>query len=127
MWAVATHDLGLTTAQFWQLTPRKYQALLDRHAEAENHKTDRTKLLGFYMYNAMGAKKENGQSFTPRDFGLEDGSADTSKMPTLEEFVMREKMGEEMLKARAEGKPNPFAPEPNDEALKVNAADVLKG
>lgn len=125
MWASAVYDLGLTTQQFWKLTPRKFQALCERWENGEKRQRDRAALIGFYLYNAMGAKKAGGQAFSPADFGLE-GNASMGERPTLNELLEAQRMGEEMLKARDEGRPNPFLPDPNAEGLKLNAETVLK-
>jgi hypothetical protein len=117
MEAMGVIDLGLTVAEFWAMTPRHVLSLSKRWREAEARKDRRTGLIGFYLYNAMGAKKESGASFTPADFGLEQngGVSHTGKWPTVEELLEAERRGEEMLKAKAEGRPNPFPPDPNAE------------
>ncbi len=123
-WSHAVYDLGLTTEQFWALTPRKFQALSDRWLASNEAKNSRARLIGFYMHNAMGAKKAGGGAFTLADFGL--GGESNDKRPTLEQLQEAERMGEEMLKAKAEGRPNPFLPDPNAEGLMVNAETILK-
>jgi hypothetical protein len=125
MEAMGVIDLGLTVAEFYSMTPRRVLSLSKRWAEAEGQLERRTRLLGFYLYNAMGAKKQSGQSFTPADFGLE-GTADHSRTPTLQELLEMQRRGEEMLKAKAEGRPNPFLPDPNAEGDLLNIAAHVK-
>ncbi len=105
------------------MTPRQVYALDKRWRASEEAKNGRARLIGFYMYNAMGAKKVGGGAFTPADFGL---GGEPEKRPTLEQLQEMERMGEEMLKAKAEGRPNPFLPDPDAEGLKLNAETILK-
>ncbi len=106
------------------MTPRQVYALDKRWLASNEAKNARARLIGFYMYNAMGAKKQGGGAFTPADFGL--GGELNDKRPTLEQLQEMERMGEEMLKAKAEGRPNPFLPDPDAEGLKLNAETILK-
>jgi hypothetical protein len=118
--------LGLSVAEFWQMTPRQVESLSKRWREAEGRKDRRVRLTGFYMYNAMGAKKQSGQSFSPADFGLDGEDSSDGKRPTLEELQQMERMTEEMLKAKAEGRPNPFLPDPHAEGDILNISAHVK-
>jgi hypothetical protein len=60
--------LGLTAEQFYELTPRQYHLLLDRHREREKHKEWLAGVVASAVANfGMGAPKE---ALRPADFPL---------------------------------------------------------
>jgi hypothetical protein len=60
--------LGLSAEQFYELTPRQYHLLLDRHREREKHKEWLAGVVAAAVANfGMGAPKE---AIRPADFPL---------------------------------------------------------
>ncbi len=112
-------DLGLTVAEFWAKTPRRILSFLKRRDRS-------AQLIGFYIFTAMGAKKEGGAAFTLTDFGLGNDSAD-EHFPTMEEYLEGERLGEERLRAFEAGLPNPQPAEPLAEiqAMLYKATEAL--
>jgi len=115
-------DLGLTVAEFWQMTPRRVINFSKRWREAERRTDRRTALQGYYMATFFGARKQGNEPFTLSDFGL--GEELKSQYPTLEEFLEQERLGEERLRAYEAGLPNPQTPDPNAD-VKVAMAEAL--
>ena len=59
MWAQARYDLGLTTEEFWRLTPRMYHMLFARHREALLHREMVAAFTTAAVVNfSMGAPKQ---------------------------------------------------------------------
>jgi hypothetical protein len=72
------YDFGLTTEQFYLLTPAKFNAL-SRRFDAEQERADyQTARLTWAAFTAMGVTKKGGGSFELKDFLLrhEDGADD---------------------------------------------------
>ena len=59
MWAQARYDLGLTTEEFWRLTPRMFHMLYARHREALLHREMVAAFTTAAVINfSMGAPKQ---------------------------------------------------------------------
>ena len=66
MEAAAVVEIGLTRAEFWDLTPRQFQAFMDRHVDREIRHDRRIALLAVMYRNAHRGDGE--QVFTLDDF-----------------------------------------------------------
>lgn len=45
LWAVARYDLGISEQEFWALTPRQFNLLVERHEEAQTAQFKRDALF----------------------------------------------------------------------------------
>lgn len=69
IWASARHDLGLSEAEFWTLTPRHLDALMVRHREWRKAENLRAGLVAATLVNvARGLSGGGGDSVMPGDF-----------------------------------------------------------
>ena len=81
MWSVAVYDLGLTTEQFWALTPAQFTTLVDRKEADDKRQDIRTGMIVCTMINIMNGKK--GKKVGPLEvmgYDKEDGGNDTPKV-----------------------------------------------
>lgn len=66
--AVSPHGLGLTGAQFWNLTPREFYALRDVWEDVKERDIVLSASLQAAVYNAIGGGKKGGGQFHATDF-----------------------------------------------------------
>lgn len=66
MWSVAVGDLGLTSAQFWALTPVQFFALCERKKQELYREDLRMGILASLTANIHRGK--NQSAFKPQDF-----------------------------------------------------------
>jgi hypothetical protein len=68
MEAAAVVDIGLTRAEFWELTPRRFQAMLDRFMSREIHRDRQQQILTTIFANVYRDPKERAAPYTIDDF-----------------------------------------------------------
>lgn len=68
MEAAAVVDIGLTRSEFWELTPRRFQALLDRFADREIRHARQQQILTAIFANVYRDTTERSEPFTVDDF-----------------------------------------------------------
>lgn len=88
MWAIAVHDLGLSSEQFFSLTLPRFNALVERYELQQQREDFRAAQICTVAANIMG-KKQDGTAFQPGDF-----------FPSLKEAKTeeaREMSGEQIL------------------------------
>ncbi len=87
MWSVGVYDFGLTSEQFWELTPAQFSILSQRY-DQENQRCDfRAALIASVIANTSRSKED--PPFTPQMF-----------MPDYEgEEEVKEQSAESMLAA----------------------------
>jgi len=68
MEAEAVVDIGLSRAEFWELTPRQFQTFRDRYADREIQHERRTGLLAALYANAHRDQGTRSEPFTVEDF-----------------------------------------------------------
>lgn len=59
-WAIARYDLCIADAEFWRMTPRLLDALLDRHQDAQRMIDFRFGMIAMFIHNSnceKGAEK----------------------------------------------------------------------
>lgn len=66
MWSLALYDLGLSRADFLRLTPRIFNALLDRARLAEQRWDMRFGIAAAIAYNSV--PRESKRTLAPEDF-----------------------------------------------------------
>jgi Phage tail assembly chaperone protein, TAC len=66
--AAGVYDLRLTPAEFWDLTPREFNALWDRHIAAEERHDRRIALICTLYANAHRDEKKRSTAFEITDF-----------------------------------------------------------
>ncbi len=67
MWAAGLIDLGLTDAQFWELTPRQFKLLMERRLAMEDRQVFPTKVLATMFANAHRAKEREHSPYAMYD------------------------------------------------------------
>jgi hypothetical protein len=110
---VGVYDLGLTTDQFYSLTPREFLALCSRHREAIERDTQRTNFLA-YIFAVGNLKRDDGRPITPQDFGL--------TTPTREKYNGHSDM--ETFKQRLTTWPTARRARDDDPRLTVDSEEV---
>lgn len=68
MEAAGVVDLGLSRAEFWELTPRRFGAMMDRFIDREIRHERRTGMLAALYANAHRDEKERPDPFAIEDF-----------------------------------------------------------
>ena len=68
MEAAGVVDIGLSRAEFWELTPRQFQGFFDRYQDREVRHERRTGLLAALYANAHRDTDERPEPFTVDDF-----------------------------------------------------------
>lgn len=68
MWATGVYDLGLTDAQFWALTPRQLNLLIERFLDSEERMSQRFGLLAALYANAHRDREKHPRLFELQDF-----------------------------------------------------------
>jgi hypothetical protein len=66
MWTIAREDLRLSSREFWSLTHKEYDALLERHKHRERMKNYRAGVMASLYFNShrtKGTKKMNPLDF----------------------------------------------------------------
>lgn len=88
MWSIAVYDLRLTTEQFFKLSLRQFNALVERHHQFQMQDDMRAGQLCSLVAGMFG-KKKDGSSFNPGDF--------FPSLRELPQFQQKEMSGEDML------------------------------
>jgi hypothetical protein len=80
--------LGLTPARVWEMTPRYFHAIWKHFIAAEERQQRRTAMICASVYNAFGAKKQNGDTFSVEDFMPSDKPTQSTRRrrPTAAEL-----------------------------------------
>jgi hypothetical protein len=68
MWAAGVYDLGLTAAAFLDLTPRQFDALFERHQQAEQRADARAALVCSVLANVNRDPKKRSSPYHVSDF-----------------------------------------------------------
>lgn len=97
MWAIARYDLGLSEAEFWQLTPRLFEELSDRWKAAQARADRRAGEVVAMLYNINRDRKAD-----PRGKAWDDWfpQEDRSEPQTDDQMFAAMKMLALMQRAR---------------------------
>jgi hypothetical protein len=68
VWSFARHDLGLSDAEFWDLTPRQFGAIAERHSAAYERDLARSALICATLANIHRDPDKKPEPFLPADF-----------------------------------------------------------
>jgi hypothetical protein len=68
MEAAGVVDLGLSSAEFWELTPRRFGTMMDRFFDREIRHERQTGLLAALYANAHRDEEKRSEPFTIEDF-----------------------------------------------------------
>jgi hypothetical protein len=68
MEAEAVVDIGLSRSEFWEMTPRQFQAMRNRYTDREIRHERRTGLLAALYANAHRDPDKRAEPFTIEDF-----------------------------------------------------------
>jgi hypothetical protein len=78
LWAIGRHDLGLSEIEFWGITLRQFDALLERYKLNQKWENYRPALICSTLANLYRDPKSN--PYTPRDF-MPGEKNETKKSP----------------------------------------------
>ena len=68
MWAFGRYDLNLSEVEFWNLTLKELNALIERCNSNDDRQNYRTALLCSVIANTVRNRKKKARPFTPEDF-----------------------------------------------------------
>lgn len=92
MEAAAVGDLGLTIAEFWEMTPRHLLAAYRRFEAAEERADRRTAFIVATLANAHRDSRQHPEPFTIEDFMPRHGAGQTSQPIDLEKLPLDQRV-----------------------------------
>jgi hypothetical protein len=68
LWAIGVYDFGLSSEQFWDLTPPQFAALSDRHDDRNQRDEFYSANVASIIANCHRDEKSRPKPYTPKDF-----------------------------------------------------------
>jgi hypothetical protein len=107
LWASGRYDLGLSDAQFWELTLREHIALMGRRRAAETEQDRRAALVAAVIANCHRNPDKRPEPFTEADFMSGGGRPQRAKIYTVsaeDQLEMARRDTEIIRQVRAQGR-----------------------